>query len=174
VAGPSKSPSKPLLPEHRIQVLLLPANDLVFRAKNLRKTFQWSSHTISGRSASRRQRRRVVHPWMDAVDTGTNLRIPNRNELDLWLQYRPTEGPLKGFRLKTQYANVWQQGNVRETQPEFRFIVDYTVAPPTSVRCKIEHPGGVCPTSPDEAAVLAASANRRDIVEKGDQSDAHR
>src|SRR5258705_9629194 len=33
VAGPSKSPSKPLLPEHRIQVLLLHANDLVFRAK---------------------------------------------------------------------------------------------------------------------------------------------
>ena len=46
----------------------------------------------------------------------------------------PTEGPLKGFRLKTQYANVWPQGNVRETQPEFRFIVDYTVLfrPPPS------------------------------------------
>jgi hypothetical protein len=62
------------------------------------------------------------------------LGIPNQNELDLWIQYRPTEGPLKGFRLKTQYANVWQQGNVRETHPEFRFIVDYTVLfrPPPS------------------------------------------
>jgi hypothetical protein len=67
-----------------------------------------------------------THGW-DAIDPSTNLGIPNRNELDLWIQYRPTEGPLKGFRLKTQYANVWQQGNVRESQPEFRFIVDYTV-----------------------------------------------
>jgi hypothetical protein len=67
-----------------------------------------------------------THGW-DAIDPGTNMAIPNRNELDLWIQYRPTEGPLKGFRLKTQYANVWQQGNVRESQPEFRFIVDYTV-----------------------------------------------
>jgi outer membrane porin, OprD family len=67
-----------------------------------------------------------THGW-GAIDPGTNLGIPNRNELDLWIQYRPTEGPLKGFRLKTQYATVWQQGNVRDTQPEFRFIVDYTV-----------------------------------------------
>ena len=67
-----------------------------------------------------------THGW-DAIDPTTNLGIPNRNELDLWVQYRPTEGRLKGFRLKTQYANVWQEGNARDTQPEFRFIVDYTV-----------------------------------------------
>jgi hypothetical protein len=62
-----------------------------------------------------------------ALDPTTNLAIPNRSELDLWIQYRPTEGPLKGLRIKTQYGNVWQDGNVRSTQPEFRFIVDYTV-----------------------------------------------
>ena len=62
-----------------------------------------------------------------AIDPVTNMAIPDRRELDLWIQYRPTEGPFKGFRLKTQYANVWQQGNVNPTQPEFRFIVDYTV-----------------------------------------------
>jgi hypothetical protein len=73
-----------------------------------------------------------THGW-DAINPSTNVGIPDRNELDLWIQYRPTEGPLKGFRLKTQYANLWQQGNVRETQPEFRFIIDYTVLfrPPT-------------------------------------------
>jgi hypothetical protein len=74
-----------------------------------------------------------THGW-DAIDPSTNLGIPNRDELDLWIQYRPTEGPLKGFRLKVQYANLWQQGNVSDTQPEFRFIVDYTVLfrpPPT-------------------------------------------
>jgi hypothetical protein len=45
-----------------------------------------------------------------AIDSSTNTGIPNRSELDFWVQYRPTEGPLKGFRIKTQYGNVWQQG----------------------------------------------------------------
>ena len=70
----------------------------------------------------------------DAIDPDTNLGIPNRRELDLWIQYRPTEGPLKGFRLKTQYSDLWQQGNARTVQPEFRFIIDYTILvrpPPT-------------------------------------------
>ncbi|WP_234680329.1 OprD family outer membrane porin [Bradyrhizobium monzae] len=69
-----------------------------------------------------------------AINASTNVGIPDRRELDLWIQYRPTEGPLKGFRLKTQYSNVWQHDNVRDTQPEFRFIVDYTVLfrPPPS------------------------------------------
>lgn len=67
-----------------------------------------------------------THGW-GAINPTTNLAIANRDELDLWIQYRPTSGPLKGFRVKTQYADLWQQNNVRDTQPEFRFIVDYTV-----------------------------------------------
>jgi hypothetical protein len=62
-----------------------------------------------------------------AINSLSGMTIPNRNELDLWIQYRPTEGPLKGLRIKTQYANVRQDGNVNSNQPEFRFIVDYTV-----------------------------------------------
>jgi hypothetical protein len=62
-----------------------------------------------------------------AIIPGTDLRIPDRNELDLWVQYRPTSGPLQGFRLKTQYSSLWQSGNVTNPQAEFRFIVDYTV-----------------------------------------------
>jgi hypothetical protein len=62
-----------------------------------------------------------------AVNPATGMAISDRNELDLWIQYRPTSGPLQGFRLKTQYANVWQSGNVTNPQGEFRFIVDYTV-----------------------------------------------
>jgi hypothetical protein len=70
----------------------------------------------------------------EAIDPTTNLGIPDRKELDLWIQYRPTEGPLKGFRLKTQYSDLWQQGNTRSVQPEFRFLIDYTVLfrPPNS------------------------------------------
>jgi hypothetical protein len=63
----------------------------------------------------------------DAVNPITGVVIPNRSELDLWIQYRPNEGPLRGLRVKMQYSDLWQQGNVRDVQPEFRFIVDYTV-----------------------------------------------
>jgi hypothetical protein len=70
----------------------------------------------------------------DAINPATNLGIPDRSEADFWIQYRPTEGPWKGFRLKTQYSDLWQLGNVRGPQSEFRFIVDYTVLfrPPAS------------------------------------------
>jgi hypothetical protein len=68
----------------------------------------------------------ATHGW-DAIDPTTDLGIPNRDELDLWIQYRPTEGRLKGFRLKTQYSDVWQGGNVSNDQPEFRFLIDYTL-----------------------------------------------
>ena len=47
------------------------------------------------------------------------LAIADRRELDLWIQYRPTEGPLKGFRIKTQYSNLWQDNSPRDNQPEF-------------------------------------------------------
>jgi hypothetical protein len=63
----------------------------------------------------------------DALNPTTNLAIPDRSELDLWIQYRPTEGRFRGLRIKTQYANVWQDGNVRDTQPELRAIADYTI-----------------------------------------------
>lgn len=63
----------------------------------------------------------------DAIDLATQSAIPDRRELDVWLQYRPTDGPLKGFRFKTQYSSLWQQGNVRNPQNELRVIVDYTI-----------------------------------------------
>jgi hypothetical protein len=67
-----------------------------------------------------------THGW-DAINPATNTGIPNRDELDLWIQYRPSSGLLKGLRLKTQYSNLRQEGNVRTNQPEFRMIADYTV-----------------------------------------------
>jgi hypothetical protein len=71
-----------------------------------------------------------------AIDPASNLAIPDRRELDAWLQYRPSEGMFKGFRVKVQYSDLWQMGNVRPMQSEFRFIVDYTVLfrpPPTKL-----------------------------------------
>jgi hypothetical protein len=78
-----------------------------------------------------------THGW-DAIDPAAAAAIADRDELNLWLQYRPNDGPLKGFRLKTQYSTIWQQGNVRDAQPEFRFIVDYTILfrPPLVIASK--------------------------------------
>ena len=62
-----------------------------------------------------------------AVTPSSGLRVADRNELDLWLQYRPTSGPLQGFRLKTQYSNIWQQHDSHNPQSELRVVVDYTI-----------------------------------------------
>jgi hypothetical protein len=69
----------------------------------------------------------------DAINPVTGAGINDRKELDVWMQYRPTEGPFKGFRLKVQYSDLWQDGNFRNPQSEFRTILDYTVLfrPPT-------------------------------------------
>ena len=63
----------------------------------------------------------------DAINPITRAALADRSELNVWLQYRPSSGPLKGLRVRTAYSEVWQDGNVRDHQPEFRFIVDYTV-----------------------------------------------
>ena len=62
-----------------------------------------------------------------ARNPSTGAGIPDRNELNAWLQYRPTSGPLQGFRFKTQYSGIWQAGNTRNQQSEFRVVLDYTV-----------------------------------------------
>jgi hypothetical protein len=91
--------------------------------------YQFGKFGLSGLSAGAWYTR-----GSDAINPTTNLGIPDRSEADFWIQYRPTEGPWKGFRLKTQYSDLWQLGNVRGPQSEFRFIVDYTVLfrPPAS------------------------------------------
>jgi hypothetical protein len=63
----------------------------------------------------------------DAINPATNTAIPNREEWDFWLQYRPSEGPLKGMRIKAQYSSLRQAGNLRSEQPEFRLLADYTM-----------------------------------------------
>jgi hypothetical protein len=63
----------------------------------------------------------------DSIDTSTDTEIPRRSELDVWMQYRPSTGQWKGLRLKAQYADVWQEDNARDSQPELRLIADYTI-----------------------------------------------
>ena len=74
-----------------------------------------------------------THGW-GAINPSTNMAIPDRSEMDLWIQYRPTEGPLKGFRVKTQYANIWQQGNVSAI-PSRNFVSSLTIPCCSARRC---------------------------------------
>ena len=68
-----------------------------------------------------------VWGW-DAIDAVTNASLPNRQELDLSLRYQPSEGRWKGLSVWARYGDVFSKNaGVRDEQPEFRFIVDYSI-----------------------------------------------
>jgi outer membrane porin, OprD family len=67
-----------------------------------------------------------VWGW-DAINPTTNASLPNEQELDLALRWQPSDGRWKGLSVWARYADVFSTGTARDTQPEFRFIVDYTV-----------------------------------------------
>jgi hypothetical protein len=49
----------------------------------------------------------------------------DENETDLNLQWQPKSGALKGFSFRSRYAVAVQRGSNRESQDEFRLIVNY-------------------------------------------------
>jgi hypothetical protein len=49
----------------------------------------------------------------------------DENETDLNLQWQPKSGALKGFSFRSRYAVAEQRGSNRESQDEFRLIVNY-------------------------------------------------
>jgi hypothetical protein len=67
-----------------------------------------------------------VWGW-DAIDPTTNASLPNESELNLALRWQPTEERWKGLSVWARYSDVFSTGSARDTQPEFRFIVDYTI-----------------------------------------------
>jgi outer membrane OprD family porin len=67
-----------------------------------------------------------VWGW-DAIDPTTNASLPNESELNLALRWQPTEERWKGLSVWARYSDIFSTGSARDTQPEFRFIVDYTI-----------------------------------------------
>jgi hypothetical protein len=67
-----------------------------------------------------------VHGW-GRVDPTTRNPLPDENELNLDLQYRPHWDFLKGLWFRTRYANVRQYEGPKHTQDDFRFIVNYDI-----------------------------------------------
>jgi len=67
-----------------------------------------------------------VWGW-DAINPSTHVSLPNEQELDLSLRWQPSDDRLKGLSVWARYGDVFSTGSARDTQPEFRFIVDYTI-----------------------------------------------
>jgi hypothetical protein len=65
-----------------------------------------------------------VHGW-GKVSPSTKEPVPNVNEIDLDIQYRPDLGALKGLWLRFRYGHVVQYQGTRSVIDQFRIIINY-------------------------------------------------
>jgi hypothetical protein len=67
-----------------------------------------------------------VHGW-DRLDPTTKASVPDENEFDADVQWRPQWNLLKGLWFRVRYANVHQYEGPKDTINDFRVIVNYDV-----------------------------------------------
>jgi hypothetical protein len=67
-----------------------------------------------------------VHGW-DRLNPASNASVPNENEFDADIQWRPQWKFIKGLWLRMRYANVHQYERPNDTINDFRIIVNYDV-----------------------------------------------
>lgn len=67
---------------------------------------------------------RFVHGW-GMVEPSTKAPVPNENEFDADIQWRPQWKFLKGLWFRVRYANVHQYEGPKNTINDFRVIVNY-------------------------------------------------
>jgi len=67
-----------------------------------------------------------VHGW-GRVDPSTKDPVPNENEFDVDIQWRPQWKFLKGLWFRTRYAMVHQYERPNDTINDFRVIVNYDI-----------------------------------------------
>jgi hypothetical protein len=65
-----------------------------------------------------------VHGW-NRVNPSTKAGVPNENEFDTDIQWRPTWSFLKGFSARFRYARVQQYESPKDRQNDFRVIINY-------------------------------------------------
>jgi hypothetical protein len=65
-----------------------------------------------------------VHGW-NRVDPTTKKSVPNENEFDADLQWKPKKGFLQGIWFRLRYAVVRQYEEPKNYIHDFRFIVNY-------------------------------------------------
>ncbi len=66
---------------------------------------------------------------VDAIDVATGLPAPDRDELDLRLEYQPHGGPLEGLRVQIEYLDqrVIDAPLPSDDFTQFRAIVNYAI-----------------------------------------------
>jgi hypothetical protein len=65
-----------------------------------------------------------VHGW-GRIDPSTKSGVPNENEFDTDLQWRPKWSFLNGFSARFRYARVKQYQGTKDHQDDFRLIINY-------------------------------------------------
>jgi hypothetical protein len=65
-----------------------------------------------------------VHGW-SALNPSTKAPVPNENEIDADVQWRPQWKFLKGLWFRVRYANVHQYEAPKNSLNDFRVIVNY-------------------------------------------------
>jgi hypothetical protein len=65
-----------------------------------------------------------VHGW-SRVNPSTKNGVPDENEFDADFQWRPKWSFLKGFSWRFRYARVHQYQNPKDSQHDYRFILNY-------------------------------------------------
>ena len=65
-----------------------------------------------------------VHGW-GRVDPTTKSGVPNENEFNVDLQWRPKWSFLKGFSAQFRYSNVHQYQGPKDSQDEYWLIINY-------------------------------------------------
>jgi len=67
-----------------------------------------------------------VWGW-DAINPTTHASLPNEQELNFALRWQPSDERWKGLSVWARYSDIFSTGSARDTQPELRIIVDYTI-----------------------------------------------
>ena len=65
-----------------------------------------------------------VHGW-GRVDPSTKVGVPDENEFNVDLQWRPTRSYLNGLSVRFRYARVEQYQGTEDNQDDFRVIINY-------------------------------------------------
>jgi hypothetical protein len=93
------------------------AGEQAFRVKG---SYDFSSLGLPGLTAYTT----YVHGW-GKVSTSTKEPEPNRNEIDLDIQWRPKMGAFKGLWLRFRYGHVAQYQAPESATNQFRIIINY-------------------------------------------------
>jgi hypothetical protein len=73
---------------------------------------------------SNAREKRYVRAW-GRVNPSTRNGVPDENEFNADLQWRPKRSFLNGFSARFRYSRVHQYEGPKDSQHDYRFIINY-------------------------------------------------